>query len=104
MLKQHDIMISMDGKGRWADNIWIERIWRTIKYECIHLAGIESLIELKAELQKYIFYYNNRRLHSSLGYKQPAKYYAANIEENGNKDYLVYCKLDKNAATIKEAA
>jgi len=104
ILKQHDIMISMDGKGRWADNIWIERIWRTIKYECIHLAGIESLIELKTELQKYIFYYNNRRLHSSLGYKQPAKYYTASIEENGNKDYLVYCKLDKNAATIKEAA
>ena len=70
----------------------------------IHLAGIENLIELKTELQKYIFYYNNRRLHSSLGYKQPAKYYAASIEENGNKDYLVYCKLDKKAATIKEAA
>lgn len=104
VLKRHNIQISMDGKGRWADNIWIERIWRTIKYECIHLAGIESLIELKSELYTYILYYNNRRLHSSLGYKQPAKYYADSMKFNGGKDYLVYCELDKNVATNKEAA
>jgi len=104
ILQQHDIWISMDGKGRWADNIWIERIWRTIKYECIYLAGIENLLELKAELSSYILYYNNRRLHSSLGYKQPAKYYADSMRHSGNKDYLVYCELDKNVATSVDAA
>ncbi|MFN8789626.1 MAG: IS3 family transposase, partial [Neisseriaceae bacterium] len=43
-----------------------------MKYECIHMAGVESLIQLKTELSNYIVYYNNKRLHSSLGYKQPA--------------------------------
>jgi len=92
------------GKFRHSTHFWIERIWRTIKYECIHLAGIESLIELKSELYTYILYYNNRRLHSSLCYKQPAKYYADSMKHNGSKDYLVYCELDKKAATNKEAA
>jgi putative transposase len=104
MLLQYGIMISMDGKRRWADNIWIERIWRTIKYECIHMAGVESLIQLKTELSNYIVYYNNKRLHSSIGYKQPAKYYQISIEQNLGKEYLVYCKLDENSVTVKTAA
>lgn len=104
ILQQNEIMISMDGKGRWADNIWIERIWRTIKYECIHLAGVENLIELKAELAEYIVYYNNRRLHSSLEYKQPARYYEISIQENLNEEYLVYCELEKNAVVAKKVA
>jgi putative transposase len=104
VLHQHEVMISMDGKGRWADNVWIERIWRSIKYECVHLAGIESLLELKSELSSYILYYNNRRLHSSLGYKQPARYYENSIQENWSHDYLVYCELDKKVATPKDAA
>ena len=104
VLKQNSIMISMDGKGRWADNIWIERIWRTIKYECIHLTGVEDLAQLKFELKQYIEYYNNRRLHSSLGYKQPAIYYDKSISENELKEYLVYCELDKSMLNIKKAA
>lgn len=104
LLKQNSIMISMDGKGRWADNVWIERIWRTIKYECIHLAGVENIAQLKFELKQYIEYYNNRRLHSSLGYKQPAKYYDKSINDNQLKEYLVYCELDKSTLNTKEAA
>lgn len=104
MLLQYGIMISMDGKGRWADNIWIERIWRTIKYECIHMAGVENLIQLKAELRNYIAYYNNKRLHSSLGYKQPAKYYQISLEQNLGKEYLVYCKLEESSVTVKKVA
>lgn len=104
VLKRHNIIISMDGKGRWADNIWIERVWRTIKYECIHLFGVESLFELKFELKKYIEYYNNRRLHSSLGYKQPSRYYEISILQNLDNEYVVYCELDKNVATVKKAA
>lgn len=104
VLTQHGITISMDGKGRWADNIWIERIWRTIKYECIKLFGVESLTELKLVLRDYIVYYNSRRLHSSLGYKQPAKYYAASMQLNENKDYLIYCKIGKNTVVTKQVA
>lgn len=104
VLQQHGIIISMDGKGRWADNIWIERIWRTIKYECILLVGVENLIELKSELSQYIVYYNTKRLHSSLGYKQPAKYYEISIKQNLGKEYLVYCELDDILASSKEAA
>ena len=104
MLTSHEIIISMDGKGRWADNIWIERIWRTIKYESVHLIGVESLLELKIELSAYISYYNNKRLHSSIGYNQAVRYYENNINENRNEDYLVYCKLDINAVKSKDAA
>lgn len=104
MLQTNNIIVSMDGKGRWADNIWIERIWRTVKYECIYLSGIENLQALRTELNKYIEYYNNRRLHSSLGYKQPAKYYNLSMEENKFNDYLVYCKIDDNIVFAKEAA
>lgn len=103
-LKQHNITISMDGKGRWADNIWIERIWRTIKYECVHLFGVENLQELKIMLGDYISYYNNKRLHSSLGYKQPAKYYEVSVQINKNYDYVVYCEIDKNIAVTKKVA
>lgn len=81
----------MDGKGRWADNIWVERIWRTIKYECIYLLGVESLTELKTQLVKYIHYYNNSRLHSSLGYKTPTNYYEESINQNTEKEFAIYC-------------
>jgi putative transposase len=103
-LKQHDIIISMDGKGRWADNIWIERMWRTIKYECVNLFGVENLLQLRLILNNYISYYNNKRLHSSLGYKQPTEYYEESLRINKNSEYVVYCKIDKNIAVPKKVA
>lgn len=104
VLKRYDILISMDGKGRWADNIWIERIWRTIKYECVNLLGVENLVELKTELSKYIWYYNNERLHSSLNYKQPAIYYKNSMVTNKNDDYFVYCLINEDLTNIKDVA
>ena len=95
LLTQHEIMISMDGKGRWADNVWIERIWRTIKYECVYLNGVETLIDLKQQLNEYVGYYNNRRLHSSLGYKQPFVVYQAGINSNLNQQFDIWCVYDK---------
>jgi putative transposase len=96
MLQNNSIMISMDGKGRWADNIWIERIWRTVKYECIYMYGIESLAELKLQLNVYIDYYNTKRLHSSLGYKTPQIHYQESIKLNVNKEFAIYCKYEPN--------
>jgi putative transposase len=65
------IKMSMDGKGRWADNIFIERFWRTIKYELIAFYSFETLEQLKVAIEKYIMHYNTERPHQSLNYKTP---------------------------------
>lgn len=92
LLNNNSVMMSMDGKGRWADNIWVERIWRTIKYECVYMFGVESLIELKIQLNNYINYYNNLRLHSSLSYKTPTFYYEESIKNNIDNVFEIYCE------------
>ena len=75
ILKQHDIKISMDGKGRSIDNICIERFWRTIKYEEIYLNDYKSMSELRYSIDNYILKYNSRRLHSAIGNKAPNEIY-----------------------------
>jgi len=75
ILKEHDIKISMDGKGRSIDNICIERFWRTIKYEEIYLNDYKSMSELRYSIDNYIVKYNSRRLHSALGNKTPNEVY-----------------------------
>lgn len=75
VLLSHDIQISMDGKGRAIDNIFIERLWRTVKYECIYLHDFRDVNELKRTLGSYFDYYNNKRNHQSLNYQTPAKVY-----------------------------
>ena len=85
MLKQHNIQISMDGKGRWADNIWVERFWRTIKYCNIFMHGVETVKELKQLVQKFMKYYNEKRLHSTHNYKTPMSVYRQSILDNENR-------------------
>ena len=75
ILKEHDIKISMDGKGRSIDNICIERFWRTIKYEEIYLNDYKSMSELRYSIENYILKYNSRRLHSAIGNKTPNEVY-----------------------------
>lgn len=70
-LTDHEIRLSMDGKGRCFDNIYIERFWRTLKYEEIYLKSYTSVSELKLAVSEYINYYNNERPHQSLGYQTP---------------------------------
>lgn len=65
------IKVSMDGRGRCFDNIFVERLWRTVKYEDIYIKGYEGGEELKKGLEAYFEYYNKRRYHQSLGYKYP---------------------------------
>ena len=65
----------MDGKGRYLDNIYIERFWRSIKYEDFYLNDYQTVPELRAGIKKYIEFYNNRRWHQSLKYKTPASVY-----------------------------
>jgi putative transposase len=75
-----DIRISMSGKGRAFDNILAERLWRTVKYEEVYLHQYADGHELIAALERYFDYYNNRRLHQSLGYQTPAEVYFGNRE------------------------
>lgn len=74
-LKEKHISISMDGRGRCLDNVFIERLWRSVKQECIYRYQFESLRELKKALTDYFNYYNYKRLHQSLDYKTPAEVY-----------------------------
>ncbi len=77
VLKANDITISMDGKGRAMDNIMIERLWRSVKYEEIYLKEYASVLELKKSLKIYFEFYNTERSHSSLGGQTPAEFYDA---------------------------
>src|SRR5271166_2657663 len=84
VLKDADIRISMDGRGRWMDNVFIERLWRSLKYECVYLNAFETGSELRAGLTGWIGYYNTTRPHSALGGLTPAEAYAA-IGAGGEK-------------------
>jgi putative transposase len=69
------INLSMDSRGRVFDNIFIERLWRTVKYEDIYLKDYQDQMELKAGLIQYFTFYNNQRIHQALGYKTPLQIY-----------------------------
>lgn len=75
VLKDSDIKISMDGKGRALDNIIVERLWRTVKYECIYPNGYENMLEIRVGLNKYFKKYNTERPHSSLDNRKPMEVY-----------------------------
>ena len=65
----------MDGRGRALDNVFVERLWRTVKYEDIYVRCYETVAELLAGLIRYFAFYNQERLHQSLGYETPAMVY-----------------------------
>lgn len=74
-LRRSGMRISMDGKGRLLDNIFVERLWRFLKYECVYLHAWETGPEAKAGVRKWIDFYNHKRPHSALGGKPPAVIY-----------------------------
>ena len=76
VLTKAGVRISMDGRGRWMDNVFIERLWRSLKYECVYLHAFETRSELRAGLTWWIGYYNNRRPHSGLDGQTPDEAYA----------------------------
>ncbi len=75
LLLDQSIQISMDGVGRALDNIFVERLWRSVKYECIYLRSLNTVDEACATIKKYFEFYNNKRPHQSLGGKTPAMIY-----------------------------
>lgn len=71
VLRGHGVKISMDGKGRCMDNIFVERLWRSVKYEEVYLHAYESVTEARAGLARYFEFYNRERPHQALGYQTP---------------------------------
>jgi putative transposase len=71
LLRDNDIAISMDGRGSWRDNVFVERLWRSIKYEEVYLRAYDTVSEARASIGRYLTFYNGRRPHSSLDRKTP---------------------------------
>jgi len=94
VLKEHQIKISMDGKGRATDNIAIERFWRTIKYEDLYINEYKNVKEIKRAISDFMKFYNERRLHSTLNYLTPDKFYNQHLQKDKiNNDTLEAQKI-----------
>jgi len=79
LLKEHGIAISMDGRGCWRDNVFVERLWKSIKYEEVYLRAYESVSAAKDGIGRYLAFYNGRRPHSALDGSTPDALYLANL-------------------------
>lgn len=75
------VKISMDGKGRCIDNVFVERLWRSLKYEEVYLKDYDDLVEARAGIRAYFEFYNDRRRHQALGHQTPASFYDCLISE-----------------------
>lgn len=94
ILKDRKVRISMDGRGRWRDNIYIERFWRSLKYECVYLRAFETGSQARQGIGEWIRFYNERRPHSTHGIKTPDEAYANSIalhkgEKNVEENYAL---------------
>jgi putative transposase len=85
VLSEKEVQISMDGRGRCFDNIFVERLWRTVKYEEVYLKEYEDVWEAEESLRKYFYFYNHERPHQSLGYKTPFEIYQKGLKIKENK-------------------
>ena len=81
LLKEHGIQISMDGKGCWRDNVFVERLWKSVKYEEVYLKAYDSVSAAKVNLGNYLAFYNTRRPHQSLDGKTPDAIYFAGLPQ-----------------------
>ena len=79
VLRKRGIRISMDGKGAWRDNVFVERLWRSVKYEEVYLRAYDTVSAARAGLSSYFVFYNARRPHSSLDGKTPDEFYFASL-------------------------
>jgi putative transposase len=82
VLVRNGIAISMDGKGSWRDNVFVERLWRSIKYEEVYLRAYDTVSEARASLGRYLAFYNGRRPHSSLDRQTPDQAYFTRLPQS----------------------
>jgi putative transposase len=85
VLEGSNIRISMDGKGRWLDNVFIERLWRSIKYELTYLKEYETCLQLYQDLLEYFKYYNNIRPHQSFNLRTPSQVYQVTSKQRASQ-------------------
>ena len=98
-LQQRGVRISMDGRGRALDNVFIERLWRSLKYENIYLHGYADGREAKAGIAEWVGFYNNARLHQSLGNQTPMAVWRAGVTGNlGDSTVDMPLRLDNSDA------
>jgi putative transposase len=81
VLRAAEVLISMDGKGRCIDNVFVERLWRSLKYEDVYLYAYEGLVEARGGIGRYFAFFNERRPHQSLGYQTPDAIYRTSMDE-----------------------
>ncbi len=81
VLKKHDVRISMDGKGRWVDNVFIERLWRSVKYEEVYLKAYDDMGHARESLKTYFEFYNQERRHYGLERATPDQVYFGNQQQ-----------------------
>ena len=81
VLTTHKIAISMDGKGAWRDNVFVERLWRSVKYEEVYLRAYDTVAEARASIRRYLDFYNSRRPHSSLDRQTPDQAYFTRLPQ-----------------------
>lgn len=81
VLLARGIKISMDGKGRCLDNVFVERLWRSLKYEEVYLNDYDNLVDARAGIGRYFTFYNDRRPHQALGYQTPARFYDGLVKQ-----------------------
>jgi putative transposase len=95
MLDSNGIRISMDGRWRWADNIFVERLWRTIKQEEVYIKSYNSPIEAILSMKQYLIFYNSKRPHQSLNYQTPTETYNKSIalQNLGNRQNQPFQEL-----------
>ena len=79
VLKEADIKISMDGKGRWVDNVFVERLWRSLKYEEVYLKAYDTVAEARLGIGNYFRFYNRERRHQSLDRQTPDQVYDGSV-------------------------
>src|SRR5215217_6089502 len=81
VLTTHKIAISMDGKGAWRDNVFVERLWRSVKYEEVYLRAYDTVAEARTSIRQYLSFYNSRRPHSSLDRQTPDQAYFTRLSQ-----------------------
>src|SRR3954467_12192392 len=81
VLTRNGIAISMDGKGAWRDNVFVERLWRSVKYEEVYLRAYDTVAEARASIGRYLGFYNTRRPHSSLDRRTPDQAYFTRLPQ-----------------------
>jgi putative transposase len=81
VLRDHNVQISMDGKGRWLDNVFVERLWRSVKYEEVYLHAYAQVAEARRGIGRYLLFFNEERPHQALGYRTPSEIYFASRME-----------------------